>query len=74
MARTTDPNPDQIQLACLMFQAGWSDIERNYRRGVFGIADATWTVPQFLVHHEESARWCGCKYRKVRVWRCVDGR
>jgi len=69
-----EPTPIEIREMCFCFQQHWSTQERRQRQA--GIEDQviSWTVPQFLVHHEECGRWIGGTARKTQVWRCVDGR
>jgi hypothetical protein len=69
-----DPEPSEIQEMCAAFQEQWSRRERRLRQSGLEGEVVEWTVPQFLVHHEECGHWIGGTARKTQVWRCVDGR
>jgi hypothetical protein len=69
-----DPPREWIDAMCAAFQQSWTDEQRDSRIGRVTQHGASWTVPQYLVHHCETGRWQKGRERKVQVWRPVDGR
>lgn len=69
-----DPQPDEIEAMCLLLQAKWTSSERLVRIAGGESCEPRWTVPQYLVHHQQVGKWVGGRCKLVRVWRCVDGR
>jgi hypothetical protein len=69
-----EPTPAEIEQMCAAFQMQWSRRERRHRQAELNGEVVRWTVPQFLVHHEECGHWIGGTARKTQIWRCVDGR
>jgi hypothetical protein len=69
-----EPTQDEIEVACMLVQQSWTRKDRRRRKAGDGQKPVRYTIPQFLVHHEERGTWVGSQCKAVRVWRCVDGR